>query len=140
MEDPRVEAALRDVRQAGHRVTTARRVVLRVIAASGEHLTAEQILDEVARQAPDVHLATVYRNLDALRELGLVVHTHLRHGPAVYRLAADRHEHLVCERCGQVTDVPAGVFDNARKRLRTDFGFEMGPQHFAITGVCTGCS
>lgn len=139
MEDPRVEAAISALRDTGHRITTARRAVVRAIATSPEHPTAEEILEQVAQAHPDVHLATVYRNLEALREIGLVEHTHLRHGPAVYRLADEPREQLVCDRCGSVTEVPSTALRAASRELERRYGFRVGPQHFAITGLCRNC-
>lgn len=139
-DDPRVLAAIDDLRLAGQRITKARRAVLEAIAASKEHPTADDIHAAVARRAPEVHLATVYRTLETMRELGIIEHTHLRHGPAVFRLAADAHEHLVCEGCGSVVDVPSEALRPVRKRLQQDYGFRVGTLHFAITGRCERCT
>jgi Fur family ferric uptake transcriptional regulator len=139
VEDPRVEEAVAALRAAGHRITAARRAVLRAIAESDGDPTAEEILERIVAIHPDVHIATVYRNLEALRDLGLVHHAHLRHGPAVYRLAGDEKEQLVCERCGSVTEVPGAALDKSRQDLRRRYGFRLGPQHFAITGRCRNC-
>lgn len=138
--DPRVLAAIGDLRAAGQRITKARRAVLEAIAASKEHPTADDIHAAVARRTPEVHLATVYRTLETLRELGVIEHTHLRHGPAVFRLATDAHEHLVCEGCGAVVDVPSEVLEPVRKRVQQDYGFRVGTLHFAITGRCERCA
>ena len=61
------------------------------------HRTAEELGAEVQAIAPDVHMSTIYRNLDDLERLGVVVHAHLGHGPATYHLAAGAHGHFVCE-------------------------------------------
>ena len=54
----------------------------------------------------DVHMSTIYRFLDELEELGVVSHSHLGHGPAVYDVSPVGHFHLVCELCGAVTETP----------------------------------
>ena len=59
---------------------------------------------------PDVDTSTVYRTLGLFEELGIVEHAHLGHGPAVYHLG-QTHQHLVCEVCGTVIDVPVGALD-----------------------------
>ena len=50
--------------------------------------------------AEDGDLASVYRNLDTLEEIGLVRHVHLGHGPGLYSLAGADVEFVTCERCG----------------------------------------
>ena len=52
-----------------------------------------------------VDVSTVYRTLDTLEQLGIIDHTHLAHGPAIFHLADGDHQHLVCERCGRVEEV-----------------------------------
>lgn len=134
-----VTAAIAQLRRAGHRITTARRAVLEAIAGFEHHPTADEIQEAVAGRHPDVHLATVYRTLETLRGEGIVEHTHLRHGPAVYRLVGDDHEHAVCEVCGAVTDLPSALLAGLRRRLAREYGFRVGAQHFAITGRCRRC-
>jgi Fur family ferric uptake transcriptional regulator len=127
------------LRARGERLTPARRRVLEVLAASAEHVTADDVLDQVQRTNPEVHRATVYRTLDTLTRLGITEHTHLGHGPAVYHLVDDLHQHLVCEACGRVIEAPATLFRGVERRLRDDYGFTMRPLHFAIVGRCRRC-
>jgi Fe2+ or Zn2+ uptake regulation protein len=87
-----------------------------------------------------VHESTVYRFLDELERLGVVDLVHLGHGAAVYHFTDDTHHHLVCDQCGAVVEVPARTFETLRKRLQSDFGFEVEPRHFAVPGRCRACA
>jgi Fur family ferric uptake transcriptional regulator len=89
---------------------------------------------------PAIHRATIYRTLDTLRRLGVVEHSHLGHGPAVYHLADDVHHHLVCEDCGAVTEAAGSLFAGLESALRREYGFEMESRHFAVTGRCRACA
>src|ERR1700727_1700778 len=91
-----VEGVLALLRARGGRVTTARRQLVEALFESPAHRTAEDLAAVVQARAPDVHISTIYRNLDELERLGVVVHTHLGHGPANYHLASAPHGHLVC--------------------------------------------
>jgi Fur family ferric uptake transcriptional regulator len=134
---PRLLDALRD---RGERMTIARRALLEVLAGAHGHLSAEEILAAVQRQHPEIHRATVYRTLETLDRLGIVEHTHLGHGPAAYHLADDVHQHLVCEVCGAVVEVPSTLFRGIEQRLQRDYGFVMRPFHFAVVGRCRRCA
>src|SRR5579863_10459474 len=90
----------------GMRRTSARQSILEALLGSENHVTAEGIATEVNRRFPSVDVSTVYRTLDTLEQLGVIDHTHLSHGPAIFHLAEDDHQHLVCERCGRVDEVP----------------------------------
>jgi Fur family ferric uptake transcriptional regulator len=134
-----VDDILALVRERGGRVTTARRLLLDAIFQAGGHRTAEELAAVVQARAPDVHLSTIYRNLDDLQELGIVVHAHLGHGPSTYHLAATAHGHLVCEVCGAVIEAPDDLFKGLSQSTKSRFGFTIDPHHFAMLGRCAVC-
>ncbi len=140
MGDGRVDEVLERLREKGGRVTTSRRVILSELFAAGGHVTAEELSRRVQAVAPEVHESTVYRTLEALADLGVVVHVHLAHGPAVFHLADDHHHHLVCEGCGVVVEVPDRALTTLKRRLERDHGFRLDGTHFALTGHCAACA
>ena len=127
------------LREAGVRITAARRAVVDALVAADEHVTADDLAARVAASHPDVHLSTVYRTLDALERLGVVTHVHFGHGRAVYHLSDRLHHHAVCEECGAVIELPSDVLVDVQARLRRDTGFEIDPHHFALVGRCRAC-
>lgn len=134
-----VEGVLELVRARGGRATTARRIIVEVLFERAGHLNAEALAEAVQAQSPDVHVSTVYRNLEELERLGVVTHTHLGHGPATYHLAARRHGHLVCEECGTTVEVPLDLFASLTKQAESRFGFDVDPGHSAVMGRCSAC-
>jgi Fe2+ or Zn2+ uptake regulation protein len=134
-----VEDVLAMLRARGARVTWPRRLLLEAVFEADGHRTAEELADDVRAKAPDVHLSTIYRNLESLERLGVIVHAHLGHGPATYHLAATAHGHLVCDRCGATIEVPKDVFRGLSTSAQSRFGFRIDPYHFAILGRCKGC-
>jgi Fe2+ or Zn2+ uptake regulation protein len=139
-EAARVDTLLERVRHNGGRVTPCRRALLEaLLGAEGHHLTAQDLADSVQRAVPDVHLSTVYRSLESLEEMGIVDHAHLGHGRAVYHLAEEPHQHLVCERCERVVEVPDDVFAELAATVRRAYGFAIRAHHFAVVGWCAQC-
>jgi Fe2+ or Zn2+ uptake regulation protein len=136
----RVEKVLDLLRESGGRATTSRRVLLRCLFEEGPHRTAEELAEEVQRVAPDVHLSTIYRNLDELERLGVVVHAHLGHGPATYHLASETHGHLVCEVCGGTLEAPEDFFSELTDAAAREYRFVIDPRHFAVLGRCAACA
>jgi Fe2+ or Zn2+ uptake regulation protein len=134
-----VDAVLALVREQGGRATPARRLLLEVLFETSDHSSAEDLARAVQAKVPDVHLSTIYRNLEELEGLGVVVHTHIGHGPATYHLANRTHCHLVCEECGTVLDVPDDLFRSLNRATRDRFGFAIDPRHFAVLGLCQRC-
>ncbi len=140
MSSTRTEALVGTLRQHGWRVTSARRAVIAALVEAEGHMTADQLAEKVQSNQPDVHLSTVYRTLEALEQVGLVDHTHLGHGRAVYHLADDPHQHLVCDGCGAVIEVPDDTFTSLADTLRRSHGFTIRPSHFAVLGRCAACN
>jgi len=135
-----VEDALALVRRSGGRVTSSRRFLLQALFDSEGHRTAEELAAQVQAEAPDIHLSTIYRNLDELERLGVVVHSHFGHGPATYHLASAVHGHFMCEECGTLIEVPDSLFTDLAGRARAQFGFTIDPHHVAMLGRCRTCS
>jgi Fur family ferric uptake transcriptional regulator len=141
----RAEALLR---AAGQRVTKPRVAVLtRVLAAGGEHLTAEEILTMEAAGDAGAHRATVYRTLDGLAEAGILQHVHLDRGLTAYHLAdpsalpgGPEHLHAQCVRCGRIVDLPPDVLGDTAARVRRISGFRLDASHVALSGLCAECA
>jgi Fur family transcriptional regulator, ferric uptake regulator len=134
-----VEEVLALVRARGGRATASRRILLEVLFEADEHLTAEELTRAVQSRAPDVHLSTIYRNLEDLQDLGVIAHTHLGHGPATYQLASLAHAHFLCESCGTSFEAPDELFQGLAAAASQRFGFTIDPHHFAILGRCSSC-
>jgi Fe2+ or Zn2+ uptake regulation protein len=133
------------LRAEGRRVTTARRLVVELLARTEEHLTADDLAVRIHDANPEIHLSTVYRTLDSLCAWHLVEHVHQPHGPSFFHLAG-AHCHLVCEECGRIRDVPTAELDALVARIRAQYDFELHVGHGALVGRCrdhdeeTGCT
>ena len=135
-----VESVLDYMRASGGRATSSRRILLEVLFNATGHLSAEELAEAVQRQAPDVHLSTIYRNLDELEQLGVIAHSHLGHGPSSYLLAIHAHAHFICAECGVMIEAPDDIFRGLARAAKTKLGFAIDPKHFAILGLCSNCS
>jgi Fur family transcriptional regulator, ferric uptake regulator len=129
-------AAIRELRDLGLRISTARRLLIEALfeadgPVSAAHLVQTLSLDE----------SSVYRNLEVLERHGLVRHLHLGHGPGLYVLAsADEAEYLYCERCARVAVAAPGELDPVREQIQARFGYTPRFTHFAIVGICDECA
>ena len=140
VNDERLARILDALREKGGRVTPARRTIVTALVGAGTHVTADELAATVQARLPDVHLSTIYRTLERLEELGVIEHVHLGHGRAVYHLADERHHHLVCDRCGWVTGVPADLLDDVASTVKQRYGFVLDPSHFSLGGRCRECA
>lgn len=139
LPDPRIGSILQRLAEAGARRTAPRQAIVEALVASGGHVTADDLAARVQRRFPSVNLSTVYRTVDLLEEAGVIDHVHLGHGRAVYHLADEDHQHLVCEVCERVQELPAAELGPLIARLERQYGFEVDRRHFAIVGRCRRC-
>ncbi|HLT09565.1 MAG TPA: transcriptional repressor [Micromonosporaceae bacterium] len=135
---PRVSLA-DELRSRGLRLTAQRQLVLEAVYALG-HATPDQVHAHVAKTAAGVNITTIYRTLELLEELGLITHAHLSHGaPTYHAIHEDQHVHLVCRRCGAVSEVPSDLLAPIAEQLARERSFQVDVEHVALFGVCGGC-
>jgi Fur family transcriptional regulator, ferric uptake regulator len=135
-----LDDALAVLRTAGMRVSAARRLVLEALFATDEPGSAEQIAAGLGGRVPPSDLASVYRNLETLGDLGLVRHFHVGHGPGLYVLTGAEREYLVCDRCHVLKAVEPGDMDDLRTLIRDRLGWEASFTHFPMVGLCPDCA
>ncbi len=132
--------------ERGLRATPQRRLVLQAIGELG-HATPEQVCEHVQHQAGagqaagSLNLSTVYRALELLEELGVVSHTHLSHGSPTYQVADHvDHLHLVCRRCGSVTEADLDLARPLAVAVVRANGFRTDLAHLSLHGICGDCA
>ena len=128
------------VRKSGKRLTLQRQLVLEAVQRARHHVTADEIARRVRATYPGIGPSTVYRSLEALEELGYVIHTHLDDRVTRWHRADSHpHGHLVCRVCGVETEIRPAVLDAMARRLREEHRFEPDLAHSAIVGICRRC-
>ena len=131
----------RELRARGKRMTVQRRLVLEALERTSHHTTADEVARQIRQRHPQIDPSTVYRNLEALEELGLVTHTHLNDRVTRWHRAdVERHGHLVCRGCGGEQEVPLRALEPLDDVLRAEHGFAADLAHSAIVGICADCA
>lgn len=88
-------------------MTKYARKILEIVEFSHSHMTAEQIFDALRQTYPSVVLATVYNNLNRLWQEEKIHKVSVEGMPDRYD-RIERHDHLVCKKCGRLLDVDLG--------------------------------
>jgi Fur family ferric uptake transcriptional regulator len=136
-----LQSALSWMRERGLRVSAARRLVVEALLAADGPMSAEQIAHGIGGRVPSSDIASVYRNLQAFEDIGLVRHVHLGHGPGLHALAvAGAREYLTCERCADYQAVSPHELDAVRDQIERQFGYRASFTHFPIVGLCPSCA
>jgi Fur family ferric uptake transcriptional regulator len=122
------------------RLTPQRRVVAEVLAGEHIHLTAEQVHELAQRRLPEISRATVYNTLNELVAAGEIGEVDVTDGPKRYdpNVAQD-HDHLVCESCHAIRDVPRGAnTPTIAKGARA--GYLISGVDITYRGLCPDCA
>jgi Fur family ferric uptake transcriptional regulator len=127
------------IRQGGFRLTPQRRIILDAICESSGHVTPDAIYTRVQARLPGVNRATVYRNLDFLCEMRLIVAARIgRH--TVYEIAgAQPHHHLICRACNRAIQLPHASLLTLFQDIEREHGFTVDMDHLTLFGLCPDC-
>jgi Fe2+ or Zn2+ uptake regulation protein len=137
-------AAESRVRSVGQRYTAARRRLVEILDRAGSPLPLPAILS--GRR--DLKQSSVYRNLAALEQAGVVRRVLTDEGFGRYELTEDltgHHHHLVCSNCGAVEDVdfaPAfeATMESELGELADRTGFSAVSHRLDLIGLCRSCA
>lgn len=136
------EHALATLEAAGYRSGTARRAVVDLLAGQHCCLTAREIGDRLREDGSNVGLASVYRALELLDELGLVQRLDAGEGVTRYEPAhpsGEHHHHIVCDRCGRVSSFEDPDLEAAIERLGRALDYDVAAHDVVLRGSCPGC-
>jgi len=134
------EGELKILRAEGKRITPQRRLLLEIIRKSGGHLDAGEIYRRARRRDPRISLSTVYRNLNLLKELGLIAEVHLDEEHHHYEAAEDtEHYHLICSGCGRVVEFYNSSVETSLAQVSEEQDFLIERVHIDLVGLCPEC-
>ena len=129
-----VETAHKRLRNAGYRVTKQRAAIYEYLLSTDVHPTAEPIHHSVRRQLPGISLATVYKAVDSLTDVGLI--NRLQRGASSTRYDANvaDHAHCRCLSCDGLWDAPHDGVSHG-----TPEAFEVVHVSVEYVGYCAEC-
>jgi Fur family ferric uptake transcriptional regulator len=133
-----------ELKKKGYKLTPQRRAIVdTIIDSEGKHLTAEEIYDEVKKNCPEIGLATVYRTILLLEEIGIVSRLHLNDGCSRYELVhsdeTHRHHHLVCNVCNSVIEVEDDLLEKLEAKIESSYDFKIVNHSVKFYGICSKC-
>ena len=122
-------------------VTRQRDNVAQTLFLSDDHLSVEEIQRLLRDRGERVGTATVYRTLELLVQSGLVRAHEFGEGFRRYEAmpAHARHEHLICTRCGRVTEFTNESLERILPIVADEHAFQHQRHRVEIYGVCRDC-
>ena len=127
--------------QHGLRVTEPRLQVMEIIASSSRPITPQEIYHRILELDQPPGIASVYRTLDTLEDLGLIQQIHQPDGCHGIWPAFDGHKHLVlCRGCSQTRVVEGNEnISEYIQKIEEETGFLVDEHWLQLFGACEEC-
>lgn len=139
-----IERLKNNLKEKGYKLTPQRRAIVDImINNEGSHLTTEELYDLVKKECPEIGLATVYRTVQLLEEIGVVCKMDLDDGCNRYELVHEdenhQHHHLICTVCGKVTEVEGDLLEVLEHNIEEKYKFKIKNHSVKFYGICSDC-
>jgi len=142
MCDPqvRLETMIKKLRDLAFRITPQRLGVLKILARSEGHPSVENIYRQVKPDFPTTSLATIYKTVNLLKQIGEVVE--LDFSEESNRYDGNKpypHPHLICTKCKTIVDPDVAAVTELSKELANKTGYEILNHRLDFFGICPRC-
>ncbi|GAA0734569.1 Fur family transcriptional regulator [Clostridium oceanicum] len=139
-----LEKLKEDLKIKGYKLTPQRRAIIKMIIKNeGTHLTTEELYDLVKKECPEIGLATVYRTVQLLDDLGVIYKLDLDDGCSRYELVSKgenhQHHHLICSECGKVIEVKDDFLEPLENSIEKEYNFKIRNHSLKFYGICDEC-
>jgi len=135
VSDERLQHIVRSLKGGGHNVTPQRLAIVRILAISDKHYSAEEILDQIKPNFPTTSLATVYKTVNLLKGMGEVLELDLGGpGKRFDGRHPSPHPHLVCTACNRVFDLEIAALEELKEEAERKTGFTIENQQVTFLG------
>lgn len=121
------------------RLTKQRRVILDILRSTDTHPTADWIYSKARKHIKNLSLGTVYRNLGVLSKEGLIKKLDFGLGQARYDGVTDNHIHIICNNCGQISELMEAPRFSNLDEIEAKSGFTITDAILEVHGYCPKC-
>lgn len=127
------------LRERGFKVTPQRLAVYNVLSHTTAHPNAEMLYRELQPYYPTMSLATVYKTLSILCEVGLAQELNVSEDAFRYDANTQPHPHVRCTCCGRVDDIMDLSTDSLEAQAASETGYQIEAHQYYFFGVCPSC-
>lgn len=131
------------LRAKEYKLTPQRQLIMQVfLEVVDKHLSAEDVYNIVKKTDPDIGLATVYRTLDLLADLGVLNKMDFGDGRARYEINqgdTHQHHHLLCLSCGSVKEFEDDLLEKLEEVIAKKSKFQIVDHQLKFYGYCSDC-
>ena len=140
-QQQKLSAVTGRLRGQSRKITGPREAILEILRKHPHPLTNRKIFAAMPKGRCD--LATIYRAMHLLEEMGMVKRFDFGDGAARFELVGDgddgHHHHLVCTRCAEVVEIGECFPREIETRIAAANGFASVTHKLEFFGLCPEC-
>lgn len=136
----RLQDLVGSLRTQGYRLTPQRMAVLSILAESRAHPSAQDIYQQVKSDFPMTSLATVYKTITLLKEMGQVLELGFSDDSSRYDgREPTPHPHLICVQCKKIVDWESDALADLTWQVTQESGYQVVGYRLDLLGLCPDC-
>jgi Fur family transcriptional regulator, peroxide stress response regulator len=121
------------------RKSVQRDAILRIVKNATSHPGAVWVYDQVRKEIPNISMGTVYRNLKLLAQAGQIRELDIPGNASRFDGSTSKHQHLICEKCGCISDLDEAIDLKVEARIFQKTGFQVKRKYLKFIGLCSDC-
>lgn len=126
--------------EIGKKFSRQREMIYEQVVNNPVHPTADEVYTALKKDCPNLSLGTVYRNLNLLSDMGMLMKIHIGGDKDRFDGRTDAHCHFFCEKCGRVFDVDDESVCGIEQRVLANDGHNVTEIGINLRGICRNCS
>lgn len=129
------------ISRKGLKSTRQRDIILDTFLSSHRHMSIEELYLKLRAKHPSIGYATVYRTLKLFAESGIAREIQFGDGQTRYEhvTEGEHHDHLVCTRCGAITEFENETIEKLQDEIASNHGFFIETHKLELYGQCAEC-
>lgn len=120
--------------KAGLKMTGQRKTILQVLEDSSDHPSVEDVYERAKEIDSSISIATVYRTLNLLDELDLVIRHEFQEGYSRYEVNWDHHHHLIDLETGKVIEFQNDELEKLKEKIAKELGYQLVDHRLELYG------
>lgn len=134
-----LKSALETLKERGVRMTPQRHAILAYLYQTDLHPTADDIYKALEGNFPNMSVATVYNNLKAFKDIGLVQELTFGDNSSRFEITKTLHYHVLCTECSHIEDLEYPCVSDIEGLAEERTGFKVNYHRVEVLGLCPSC-
>lgn len=122
------------------RFSKQRQIIYDAIKTNPVHPSADMIYNMLKENYPELSLGTVYRNLNVLTDMGLIIKISSGLESEHYDGNTDNHYHFICTKCNNMFDVDIPYQDTIVSDAQKNSSHKILEHNIVFSGICECCN